>query len=57
MEVIDFKHNKNPFCNHFILSCYKNIGNSKKRRAEMSKIMRILLILGSLVGICATVRW
>ena len=31
MKVINFKHIKNPFCNHFILSCYKNIDNSKKK--------------------------
>jgi len=27
------------------------------REAKMRKLYRILLILGSLIGVCATVRW
>ena len=31
MKVINFKHDKNPFSNYFVLSCYKNIDTSKKK--------------------------
>ena len=31
MKIINFKHNKNQICRHFVLLCYKNIETSKKK--------------------------
>jgi len=55
-SINDIRFPGRDLCNSKMVIIYKSIPRIKEV-GRMKKLYRVLMILGSLVGICATVRW